>query len=259
MVEIVYSSSLTSSDPSDRSVTILGKKANLLKLHFSDVSPFLGSNVSHKVSKLIKPPTNSAVEVQPSTELRVLKSLKCIAVYCKYSGDNSCMYIFSVLQTWSAALGTLREDGGSCSLWLTSASVAALPTKFSRHNTPSQAHSITELVQSERKKGKQTLIIVSFPTVKCADRKLQQLIIQISLVIVSDSMSSNRWCVREEKCWPQAVQWLELSPPTPARLPQLLPRLSLLDSSWWGMEPPLLQMTTSSVSQQSVKVDRVSP
>jgi probable aminopeptidase NPEPL1 len=110
MAEIVYCSSVSGSDPSDRPVTILGKKANLSKLQFRDVAPFLGSKVS--------------------------------------------------AETWSAAVGTLREEGGSCSLWLTSASVAALPTRFSRHNTPSQAHSLTKLVQAERKKGRQTLIIV---------------------------------------------------------------------------------------------------
>lgn len=51
MAEIVYSSSVSSSDPSERPVTILGKKANLSKLQFSDVSPFLGSKVSHEVSR----------------------------------------------------------------------------------------------------------------------------------------------------------------------------------------------------------------
>ena len=65
------------------------------------------------------------------------------------------------LQTWRSAVGTLREDGGSCSLWLAAASVAALPTACSRHNTPSQSHALTKLVQSERKKGSQTTIIVN--------------------------------------------------------------------------------------------------
>ena len=54
MAEIVYCSSVSRSDPSERPVTILGKKANLSKLQFSDVSRFLGSKVSAEVSKLCK-------------------------------------------------------------------------------------------------------------------------------------------------------------------------------------------------------------
>ena len=58
-------------------------------------------------------------------------------------------------------MGTLGEEGGSCSLWLAAASVAALPTRCSRHNTPSQAHALTKLVQSEKKRGPEAAIIVS--------------------------------------------------------------------------------------------------
>lgn len=36
----------------------------------------------------------------------------------------------------------------SCSLYLNLATIAALPVKCSRHNTPSRAHAITRLVQS---------------------------------------------------------------------------------------------------------------
>ena len=134
MAEIVFSSSVSGSDPSQRPVTILGKKANLLKLQFSDVSPFLGSKVSADVG--IYPFLGAVV-------------------------------FTSSLQTWSLALGTLREDGGSCSLWLTSASVAALPSQCSRHNTPSQAHTLTKLVQGERKKGHKILIMVSLSLCVC--------------------------------------------------------------------------------------------
>ena len=62
---------------------------------------------------------------------------------------------------WTSAVETLSEEGGSCSLWLAAASVAALPTRCSRHNTPSQAHALTKLVQSEKKRGPQVAIIVS--------------------------------------------------------------------------------------------------
>jgi probable aminopeptidase NPEPL1 len=36
----------------------------------------------------------------------------------------------------------------SCSLYLNLATIAALPVKCSRHNTPSRAHAVTRLVQS---------------------------------------------------------------------------------------------------------------
>lgn len=36
----------------------------------------------------------------------------------------------------------------TCSLYLNLATVAALPTKCSRHNTPSRSHAVTRLVQS---------------------------------------------------------------------------------------------------------------
>ena len=132
MAEIVFCSAVPSSDPSDRPVTILGKKANLKKVPFSDVAPYLAPRVS--------------------AEVRVNSS---------YLGSS-----ILPLQTWACAVDTLREGGGSCSLWLTAASVAALPTNCSRHNTPSQAHALTKLVQGEKKKGSHTAIIVSYT---CSD------------------------------------------------------------------------------------------
>ena len=71
------------------------------------------------------------------------------------------MCILSPVQTWTAGVGTLKDEGGSCSLWLDKASVAALPSSASRHNTPSRAHSLTRLVLSEKKKGPQVAVIVS--------------------------------------------------------------------------------------------------
>ena len=131
MAEIVFCIAVPSADPSDRPVTILGKKANLKKVPFSDVAPYLAPRVS--------------------AEVRVNSS---------YLGPS--ILIILPLQTWACAVDTLREGGGSCSLWLTAASVAALPTNCSRHNTPSQAHALTKLVQGEKKKGSHTAIIVSY-------------------------------------------------------------------------------------------------
>lgn len=64
-------------------------------------------------------------------------------------------------ETWKAAIGTLSHSSNSaCSLWLNKASVGGVASEASRHNTPSRAHSLTKLVQSEKKNGKEVAIIV---------------------------------------------------------------------------------------------------
>lgn len=49
----------------------------------------------------------------------------------------------------------------SCSLYLNYATVAALPVKCSRHNTPSRAHALTRLVQMCSVGGTDETIVVS--------------------------------------------------------------------------------------------------
>ncbi|XP_050294719.1 probable aminopeptidase NPEPL1 [Anthonomus grandis grandis] len=52
-------------------------------------------------------------------------------------------------ETFKLAVTNLHPSPtDTSSLWLNSATVAALPVKCSRHNTPSRAHSITKIVQS---------------------------------------------------------------------------------------------------------------
>ncbi|XP_061094618.1 probable aminopeptidase NPEPL1 isoform X2 [Conger conger] len=52
-------------------------------------------------------------------------------------------------ETWKTALNSLRPDPtDKCPLWLNCVTVAALPSKVSRHNTPSSAHALTRLVQT---------------------------------------------------------------------------------------------------------------
>ncbi|KAK1173722.1 putative aminopeptidase NPEPL1 isoform X1 [Acipenser oxyrinchus oxyrinchus] len=52
-------------------------------------------------------------------------------------------------ETWKTALNTLKPNPtDTCPLWLNLATVAALPSKVSRHNTPSSAHFITRLVRN---------------------------------------------------------------------------------------------------------------
>lgn len=52
-------------------------------------------------------------------------------------------------ETFKLAVSSLHPSPTDTrSLWLNLATVAALPVKCSRHNTPSRAHSITKIVQS---------------------------------------------------------------------------------------------------------------
>ncbi|KAJ8374944.1 hypothetical protein SKAU_G00055240 [Synaphobranchus kaupii] len=52
-------------------------------------------------------------------------------------------------ETWNIALNSLKPNPtDKCPLWLNLVTVAALPSKVSRHNTPSSAHSLTRLVQT---------------------------------------------------------------------------------------------------------------
>ncbi|XP_048385790.1 probable aminopeptidase NPEPL1 isoform X1 [Stegostoma tigrinum] len=52
-------------------------------------------------------------------------------------------------EVWQAALSTLNPNPiDTCSLWLDYAVVAALPSKVSRHNSPSSAHFLTRLIRN---------------------------------------------------------------------------------------------------------------
>ncbi|XP_051986334.1 probable aminopeptidase NPEPL1 [Xyrauchen texanus] len=52
-------------------------------------------------------------------------------------------------ETWQAALGSLNPNPtDSCPLYLSLAAVAALPSRVSRHNSPSSAHFLTRLVRT---------------------------------------------------------------------------------------------------------------
>ncbi|XP_025115024.1 probable aminopeptidase NPEPL1 [Pomacea canaliculata] len=48
----------------------------------------------------------------------------------------------------------------SCSLWLNNATVAALPTKISRHNTPSRGHALTKVIKSCMAGGDEYIVVV---------------------------------------------------------------------------------------------------
>nr|CAD7416929.1 unnamed protein product [Timema poppensis] len=69
--------------------------------------------------------------------------------------------LVSLSQVYSAALASLHPSPtDSCSLYLNLATVAALPVKCSRHNTPSRAHFITKLVKSATVGVDESVVIV---------------------------------------------------------------------------------------------------
>ena len=53
MAEIQFSTKVRAADPSERPVTFLGKRCNLLKVQFSDVSPYLAGRVVAEVKPII--------------------------------------------------------------------------------------------------------------------------------------------------------------------------------------------------------------
>jgi len=64
-------------------------------------------------------------------------------------------------ELWSGAVSSLNPSPtDSVSLYLNMATVAALPTKVSRHNTNSRAHSITKLVKTHSVGSTESVVIV---------------------------------------------------------------------------------------------------
>nr|CAH7721266.1 unnamed protein product [Callosobruchus chinensis] len=64
-------------------------------------------------------------------------------------------------QTFKLGISSLHPSPtDTCSLYLNLATVAALPLKCSRHNTPSRAHAITKLVQAQAVGSDESIVIV---------------------------------------------------------------------------------------------------
>ncbi|XP_061432092.1 probable aminopeptidase NPEPL1 [Lethenteron reissneri] len=64
-------------------------------------------------------------------------------------------------ETWQAALSSLNPNpSDSCSLWLNNATVAALPSRVSRHNSPSAATFIPRLLRSGLPGGVSQCVVV---------------------------------------------------------------------------------------------------
>ena len=71
--------------------------------------------------------------------------------------------LFSLLQVWQAALAALSPNPtDSCPLYLNHATVAVLPSRVSRHNSPSSANFVSRLVRTCLPAGNERCIVVRF-------------------------------------------------------------------------------------------------
>ncbi|CAL1538179.1 unnamed protein product [Lymnaea stagnalis] len=87
-------------------------------------------------------------------QLKHLSKLRFEDVQCKFGSRVDA-------ETFLACISSLHPSPtDQCSLWLNSATVAALPLKCSRHNTPSRCHSLTKLVKSCLAGGQEYIVIV---------------------------------------------------------------------------------------------------
>ncbi|GFO19629.1 metalloprotease, partial [Plakobranchus ocellatus] len=87
-------------------------------------------------------------------QLKHLAKIKFQNVQCKLGGRVDA-------ETFDASISSLHPaPTDQCSLWLNSATVAALPLKCSRHNTPSRCHSLTKLVKNCFAGGQEYIVIV---------------------------------------------------------------------------------------------------
>ncbi|KAL3860469.1 hypothetical protein ACJMK2_010592 [Sinanodonta woodiana] len=108
---LIFSGSLTKSDPQDNPVLIVGQPKNLSQITFETIKIKLEPRVS--------------------------------------------------AETYRAAVNALHPSPtDSTPLWLNNATVAALPIKCSRHNTPSNSHSLSKIVKSCLVGGDEYVVVV---------------------------------------------------------------------------------------------------
>lgn len=78
------------------------------------------------------------------------------------AAEARCPSLCLLVQLWQAALSTLNPNPtDSCPLYLNCATVAALPPRVSRHNSPSAAHFVTRLARTCLPPGTHRCIVVS--------------------------------------------------------------------------------------------------
>ena len=63
-------------------------------------------------------------------------------------------------ETWTGGVSSLTPTPTDLSLYMNLASVAALPSKVSRHNTQSRAHNITKIIKTLSSSTSETVVIV---------------------------------------------------------------------------------------------------
>lgn len=82
--------------------------------------------------------------------------------FCVSIVNLKCRFCLMFSQIWQAALSALNPNPtDSCPLYLNHAVVAALPSRVSRHNSPSSAHFLSRLVRSCLPGGNNRCILVS--------------------------------------------------------------------------------------------------
>lgn len=62
-------------------------------------------------------------------------------------------------ETFKAAQEALTSGSDSIALYLNLATIAQLPSKCSRHNTPTQAHAVTKAVQKHTSGNDEYLVV----------------------------------------------------------------------------------------------------
>lgn len=88
------------------------------------------------------------------------------------------MFCLMFSQIWQAALGALNPNPtDSCPLYLNHAAVAAVPSRVSRHNSPSSAHFVSRLVRSCLPGGNNRCIVVSISILRILYVAAYQLIV----------------------------------------------------------------------------------
>lgn len=104
------------------------------------------------------------------TSLNKWQCAGCFGVFNKRTTNScdvsvvklKCQFCPLFSQVWQAALSALNPNPtDSCPLYLNHATVAALPSRVSRHNSPSSAHFVFRLVRSCLPGGNNRCIVVS--------------------------------------------------------------------------------------------------
>nr|CAD7266498.1 unnamed protein product [Timema shepardi] len=176
VVNLEFPSTLSKSDPQKQPVIIIGQLKNLMKAKYSSVKAKLEPHVTEQVLKLncdlFSLCTSGVHRVHLLAYRRWLdrtgdcgtgfkSCLRDTQIYVYSSAIIVAHQLVSLSQVYSAALASLHPSPtDSCSLYLNLATVAALPVKCSRHNTPSRAHFITKLVKSATVGVDESVVIV---------------------------------------------------------------------------------------------------